>query len=848
MTRPLRAIVSVTLSAALVCAATGVLRAQAPNAANAAASALFADAVAKESAVRKALAGDVAVPSVLRAVRTVVADYEAVVRRYPSSGFSDDALWRAAKLSREAFDAFHESREKTAAVRLLRQLAAGYPSSRFSPLTAAEMSWLNTNQSVVPAASSGKQISAPPQRALAAEPVPVAKAEVDLPRPTDSVPQAVEPLPRVSAAAALANEAPRLSETTAAKPPAGLVSVRAVRRTVLPTVVRVVVELDAEVSYRDDRLENPTRVFVDIPSTRANMALIDQTMRFDGDADIVRQIRIGRHPNNVTRIVLEGAGISSYSIYPLYNPYRLVIDCIRTASEAKADSPLQPPAATVSLPPAPVVPATASAEPAQAAPVAVPPKADKRPPVAPAPVEAQVVAAAPVTAPVPADTDKPAWVETLRRKPGGAARTAPAALPPIPSPSLRSKAVSGTVPLPSAEAVAVPAPIEPPVVKPMVSPKQPTASREADAASAKAPPAEMAAPPEPALVARAETAATGTAAAATVAAVPALAASPAPAAPPPTVTATTPAGAATVSTVSADSTVPAANTVAAIPVVAPAIVAEPLEEDIDSELPPLATRPASGAASRSPKANVAGGLSMARQLGLGASRIVIDAGHGGHDPGAQGHGVSEADLVLDVALRLEKLLAKVPGVEVLLTRRTDVFIPLQERTVIANREGADLFLSIHANASNTPSAQGIETYFLNFASNRSAAAVAARENATSGQTMGELQDVVKAIAANNKRDESRDFATYVQRELMNSLKKTDKTARNLGVKQAPFVVLVGAAMPSILAEISFITNPQEAKLLKQNSYRQRIAQALFEGVRRYQSSLKSPLAVAQQQN
>ena len=247
-----------------------------------------------------------------------------------------------------------------------------------------------------------------------------------------------------------------------------------------------------------------------------------------------------------------------------------------------------------------------------------------------------------------------------------------------------------------------------------------------------------------------------------------------------------------------------------------------------------------------PSRNLNGGFSIARQLGLGVSRIVVDAGHGGHDPGAQGKGVTEAELVLDVALRLETLLQKVPGVEVILTRRTDEFIPLQERTAMANREGADLFLSIHANASQNAAARGIETYFLNFANNLSAAAVAARENAASGQVMGALPDFVKAIALNNKLDESRDFATQVQRSMIERLKTTNKTIKNLGVKQAPFVVLIGAAMPSVLAEISFVTNPQEAKLLKTPAYRQRIADALFSAIRRYQTSLKNPTAVASQ--
>ena len=248
-----------------------------------------------------------------------------------------------------------------------------------------------------------------------------------------------------------------------------------------------------------------------------------------------------------------------------------------------------------------------------------------------------------------------------------------------------------------------------------------------------------------------------------------------------------------------------------------------------------------------PVRNSNGGFSIARQLGLGVSRIVIDAGHGGHDPGTQAHGVVEAELVLDVALRVEKLLQKVQGVDVILTRRTDDFIALQERTAIANRENADLFLSIHANANNSTLARGVETYFLNFASNLSAAAVAARENAASGQAMGALPDIVKAIALNNKLDESRDFATQVQHAMVERLRGTNKTLKDLGVKQAPFVVLIGAAMPSVLAEISFVTNPQEAKLLKSSAYRQHIAEALFDAIRKYQTSLRGTTMVTMPQ-
>ena len=232
-------------------------------------------------------------------------------------------------------------------------------------------------------------------------------------------------------------------------------------------------------------------------------------------------------------------------------------------------------------------------------------------------------------------------------------------------------------------------------------------------------------------------------------------------------------------------------------------------------LPSRAAVPPALAAPAVPSANSNGRFSIARQLGLGVSRIVIDAGHGGHDPGAHGNGLNEADLVLDVALRLRKLLEDQPGVEVVMTRDTDVFIPLEERTAIANREAADLFLSIHANASRNPKARGVETYFLNFASNPEAAAVAARENSASGQTMHSLPDIVRAITLNNKIDESRDFAEMVQKvDGQASWRPKNNELRDLGVKQAPFVVLIGAGMPSVLAEISFVTHKQEGQLLK----------------------------------
>jgi len=251
-------------------------------------------------------------------------------------------------------------------------------------------------------------------------------------------------------------------------------------------------------------------------------------------------------------------------------------------------------------------------------------------------------------------------------------------------------------------------------------------------------------------------------------------------------------------------------------------------------------------APEAPNANTAGGFSIARQLGLGVSRIVIDPGHGGHDPGAQGKGLNESELTLDIALRLEEMLKKEPGVEVVLTRRTDEYIPLEERTAIANRESADLFLSIHANASRSAVASGVETYFLSFAATPEAEAVAARENSAHGGEMHKLPDMIRAIALNNKLDESRDLAGMVQEAMVSRLRRSNREIRNLGVKKAPFVVLIGAGMPSVLAEVSFVTNRQELQLLKTPAYKDRIAEALHAAIIRYRRSLKGASAIAAQ--
>jgi N-acetylmuramoyl-L-alanine amidase len=234
----------------------------------------------------------------------------------------------------------------------------------------------------------------------------------------------------------------------------------------------------------------------------------------------------------------------------------------------------------------------------------------------------------------------------------------------------------------------------------------------------------------------------------------------------------------------------------------------------------------------------AGERSLVRTLGLKIGRIVIDAGHGGHDSGTVGPGgIEEKQVVLDVALRLGKLLKQRLGADVIYTRDNDTFIPLETRTAIANKAQADLFLSIHANSSPDSSARGVETYYLNFTTSPDALEVAARENAVSDESIHELSDLVKKITLKDKIDESREFAADVQRSLYGDLEDGNPGLRDRGIKKAPFVVLIGANMPSILSEISFLTNSDDARELQQPAYRQRIAESLYRGVERYISGL-----------
>jgi N-acetylmuramoyl-L-alanine amidase len=573
---------------------------------------LYEEAFAREHVLRGDLSagGGAALAPQLR---DVVSAYEDVVRRFPTSGYCDNALWQAAGLARDAVQRWNQDRDRRTLARLLKWLASEYPASPFVAQARSELSRL---EAAAPA-------PAPPPRAPSSAPAGRAAESPSATKPP--APQSV---------------------------PGGAAELRSVRRTVLPEVVRVTIEFDREVAYATERLDGPARVLFDFAGSRLSPSTAEGTLTYPDD--VVRQIRVGVRPDQTTRVVIDLAGVSGYSVFEMYGPYRLVVDCDR--------------------------------EPARPVPGAQP-------------------AAAPARAAARAALMSASWGPKYQNLAGPLAPT-----------SLPHDLDRG---------------VEPPVAR-----------------------------------------------------------NPAPNPPvrPP------------------DSAPPAGRT---------------------------AEKP------EAPSSNLGGGMSLARQLGLGVSRIVIDPGHGGHDPGAEGTGVSEAEVVLDVALRLEKLLLGDRGTDVVLTRRTDAFVSLDERTAIANRAQADLFLSIHANANRSRAVSGVESYYLNFANSPGAASVAARENAASSMSMGNLPDMVKAIALSSKTNESRDFATMVQESMVQRLKGADASMKDLGVKQAPFVVLIGAAMPSVLVEVSFITNGQESKLLRNAAYRQRIAEALADGIRRYQKTLKT---------
>jgi len=254
--------------------------------------------------------------------------------------------------------------------------------------------------------------------------------------------------------------------------------------------------------------------------------------------------------------------------------------------------------------------------------------------------------------------------------------------------------------------------------------------------------------------------------------------------------------------------------------------------------PKTALQKPDGGSTPQPAEPTASGYSIARQLGLGVRRVVIDPGHGGKDPGCIGKkGTQEKNIVLDVSLRLKKLLSSVEGLNVILTRETDIFIPVVNRTVIANQKQADLFISIHANSNPKKKHSGVQSFFLNFSNDPSINAIAARENATSTKSISVMKDIIQRIARNSKIIESMELAQKIQFTLSGSLKKKYANVEDLGAKGGPFWVLIGGDMPSVLVEISHLSNQEEENRLITPAYRQHVAEGIYQGIIEYMHSL-----------
>lgn len=254
--------------------------------------------------------------------------------------------------------------------------------------------------------------------------------------------------------------------------------------------------------------------------------------------------------------------------------------------------------------------------------------------------------------------------------------------------------------------------------------------------------------------------------------------------------------------------------------------------------PALTTPPPPKEKTPKPAQPARGGYSLARQLGLGVRTIVLDPGHGGSDPGCLVvDGPREKDLTLDIALKLKAILEAETDLAVVLTRETDIYVPLENRTIVANQRKADLFLSIHVNAFRLKTRQGIETFFLNFNPDPAVTELAAKENATTTKTMGEMNNIIKKIVQNSRIIESRELAQKIQSNLVSYLSKRYTNVKDLGAKGGPFWTLLGSEMPSILVEVAHLSHPEEAKRLQNEAFRQSVARGIFEGVKAYIQSL-----------
>jgi N-acetylmuramoyl-L-alanine amidase len=563
--------------------------------------------------------------------------------------------------------------------------------------------------------------------------------------------------------------------------------VTGIRHWSTPDYTRVAIDLESEIKFGSQRIASPDRIFFDLRGTKLASTLVGKS--FDVDDGFLKKIRVAQFQPGRTRVVLEVDDLSDYEAFLLPNPYRLIIDIHGKNAAKSGHSRTKGDAA------------------AETADVEVPPLAGSN---AMDPIEvARDAAAKGVGKDIPKDVAKAAVKAAPKDVPKSEVKADLRALvgkPASPNEQIHAETHD-------AEAVAA-----------NVAPKEDLASAKSHSTSEPAKkPADKTAPVVKKVVVEADDSDEDD---------------------------TQPVAPVKVAKLGASrKTVPKTEGSDDSDIVsndAKAANDPPPSTHVKGKSHLSASRGASDLKMndtapdniREAKPTASGDRSLIRALGLKIGRIVIDPGHGGHDTGTIGpDGLEEKDLVLEVGRRLGKLLDARLGAEVVYTRRDDTFIPLETRTAIANQQRADLFISIHANSSHDPAARGVETYYLNFTSSPEALEVAARENAVSEKSIYELQDLVKKIALKEKIEESREFAGDVQESLHSGLAAKSPAIRNRGVKKAPFIVLIGANMPSILAEISFVSNPADEHRLETSEYRQRIAESLYRGIAKYVDGL-----------
>jgi len=606
------------------------------------------------------------------------------------------------------------------------------------------------------------------------------------PKAQDALAELNQPKPKKKPELAAHGTSDPTTSTVEAQLPApkksALPRVTGIRHWSTADYTRVAIDLDAEVKYQAGRVPDPDRIFFDLPDTRLASTLVGKS--FDVQDGFLKKIRVAQYQLGSTRVVLEVDDVAEYSAFLLPNPYRLIIDIHGRESHPQSQVAANPPAG--------VAPDEYGAKAATT--VAASTEAPSRS-AAKSGNKQSTVAANATPADAVAKPDQKALTPTSGKPQtrinnavvdGAATSTATAAATTTPL----SKSGAGN------QSQATPGKM--PAAVTAVSTSDTSTVKTAKGQQA----ADLRSPSKPVTtVARAN-------------------------------------GPDNSGDEDLPSPTEAGGKAGARPTAAPTAVTVPQDKKSRGSKKAATASASQPPAIREASPTADGDRSLIRALGLKIGRIVIDAGHGGHDTGTIGpNGLLEKDLVLDVALRLGRLLESRLGADVIYTRDDDTFIPLETRTAIANEHQADLFVSVHANSSQDPSARGVETYYLNFTSNPEALEVAARENAVSEKSIHELQDLVKKITLKEKIEESRELASDVQLSLYNGLSAKSPTLRNRGVKKAPFVVLIGANMPSILAEISFVSNPVDEKKLEIPEYRQKIAESLYKGVAKYAGGL-----------